>query len=302
MSNRNSGEGAGRSLFHGLTDGFSQHCEHTVEIACEVERAYEAMCRLKDQPRIQSHVRSIDVVFDDGRFQELCLETVVRGVTMRMRTLLRCEPFVGVRFVQLEPPPGVRHHAGAYRLGRLGPDRCQVTAIQCWNLDGDVGIDEMRARFDELARLTLEGWKRHLEERQPHVRESIRIARPAVEVYGAFAAFSSWPRVLPHVRAVELVYDDGRHQELSITVERQGRRELVREVRLLYPQSRIEFFQPEPPELRQLRGEWSFEPDGERVTLATVNLRWVPDGEDATERLRARCRRDLELFKRDLES
>jgi hypothetical protein len=158
------------ALLQGITAGFEFHCESAVEIDCAVERAYDALTIVRDWPRIQRHIRAIEVIYDDGRFQELYMETTLQGVQLRLRTIRRCEPCVGTRFFQLQPPPSVQHHTGAYILHRLAARRCRVTALQCWTMAAE-GTPELRAQrsqltsamFHEYARLSLGRWKEYLE-------------------------------------------------------------------------------------------------------------------------------------------
>jgi hypothetical protein len=91
------------------------------------------------------------------------MHSTVNGEVMRLRTIRRCEPYVGTRFFQLDPARSVRHHAGAYELRRLGPRRCEVTAHQFWNMEDESRASVIDGVFREYARLSLGTWKRHLE-------------------------------------------------------------------------------------------------------------------------------------------
>jgi hypothetical protein len=52
------------------------------------------------------------MIHDDGYLQALYMETILNGVTLCVRTIRRCKPYVGNGFFQLQAPPGIRHHTG----------------------------------------------------------------------------------------------------------------------------------------------------------------------------------------------
>lgn len=100
------------------------------------------------------------------------------------------------------------------------------------------------------------------------IAENIVVHADPEKVYQSFADLDFWLNALPDVLAVERIYQDPCQQEFRMTVERQGMPETVRAIRFLYPNRRIELFQPEPPPgFKDMRGIWSFTPSGTDDTL-----------------------------------
>jgi aromatase len=77
------------------------------------------------------------------------------------------------------------------------------------------------------------------------------------DVYQALARISDWPGLLPHCRAIDMHYDDGHDQELTMTVAVGDRTERIRSIRHCDGKSTIRYFQPNPPPaLKRHSGEW----------------------------------------------
>jgi hypothetical protein len=92
--------------------------------------------------------------------------------------------------------------------------------------------------------------------------ERIEISRvmPAAagEVRPQFWDIAAWQRVWDRITTVDVLYDDGVHQEIEMTVERDGALERVRTARLSVGGD-IEFFSPLPPPTMSVHhGAWRF--------------------------------------------
>jgi aromatase len=124
-------------------------------------------------------------------------------------------------------------------------------------------------------------------------------------VYHVFADLHAWEAILPDVECVDILYDDGFHQEYTMVVQRSGRREAIRGARFCRPCSRIDVFQPKPPPgVSRLTGVWLFAScvEGTRVT-AERELDVLPPSLPAeiAQRTQGALGRNLELFRRHLE-
>jgi hypothetical protein len=95
-----------------------------------------------------------------------------------------------------------------------------------------------------------------------------------------FWAIGEWTRIWDRLTRIDVGYDDGVHQEVTMTVTRDGRLERVRTARFRVDGD-IAFFSPEPPPaMDSHRGAWAFAPDraGCRVT-ARREYCLLPDSE-----------------------
>jgi len=144
------------------------------------------------------------------------------------------------------------------------------------------------------------------------ISESTVIDRAVPDVYRAFADLAGWKAVLPDVLDVRVLYDDGRHQEFLMTVERPGGPETVRGLRFCKAPQRIAMFQPQPPPgFRRMVGVWTFTEEASRTRVTAE--RWFElapgrtlDVEEAhravAEKLRGYLRTNLGLFRASLEA
>lgn len=74
-------------------------------------------------------------------------------------------------------------------------------------------------------------------------------------VFEAFWGLADWPSVAPHVRQIEMHFEDESTQILTMHVETRGRHDAFRSVRVRQDDS-IFFIQPRPPAL--LRRHWGW--------------------------------------------
>jgi hypothetical protein len=137
------------------------------------------------------------------------------------------------------------------------------------------------------------------------IQEQIRIDAPLSRVYEVFAGLSHWQAALPDVLGIEVLYDDGRHQEFLMTVQRPNGPETIRGVRYLEQPDRIELFQPAPPPgFRQMCGTWHFRAVAGTTEVRAERIFQVEDPvavAAVSEKLRGFLRTNLALFKNYIE-
>jgi hypothetical protein len=137
------------------------------------------------------------------------------------------------------------------------------------------------------------------------IQEHILIDAPLAHVYDVFAGLSHWQAALPDVLNIEVLYDDGRHQEFLMTVERPNGPETIRGIRYLDKPDCIELFQPVPPPgFRRMCGGWHFSQAGASTKVrATRTFDLVNPGAAAavSDKLQGFLRTNLGLFKSYIE-
>lgn len=93
---------------------------------------------------------------------------------------------------------------------------------------------------------------------------TVIIELPTEVVYQALVDIENWPKLLPHIKALNVLYNDGRYQEFTMTVdsETDAGDLIVRSVRLCDQVNlEIDLFQAEPPPfLKHHAGGWKFIP------------------------------------------
>ena len=139
--------------------------------------------------------------------------------------------------------------------------------------------------------------------------ETVFIHRDVPTVYSAFFNLEYWKQALLDVLNVNVLYDDGIHQEFLMTVERPNGAETVRGIRFCTPNKRIELFQPLPPPMfSRMVGVWTFqevnggtEVKAERWFRLKDNSNNNSAEDTAGEKLRVYLKKNLGLFKDKLE-
>lgn len=101
-------------------------------------------------------------------------------------------------------------------------------------------------------------------------KDSIYINSSEHEMMNSLWNLNGWEEKLPHIKKINVLYDDGYNQEFLMTVQTNDIPVTVRSIRRLASNNVIEFFQPEPPAyLLHHAGSWLIEnnPEGLLVTL-----------------------------------
>ncbi len=93
------------------------------------------------------------------------------------------------------------------------------------------------------------------------IEANLEISCTPEEAYRAIYEMHKWPEKLPHVKRIEILYNDGVYQEFLMDVESSNSEMIqVRSIRRCVPDEGIVFFQPTPPKfLKHHCGGWSFQ-------------------------------------------
>lgn len=103
----------------------------------------------------------------------------------------------------------------------------------------------------------------------------VLIERPRDVVYGALLNAAAWPGLLPHVTAIDMLYDDREYQEFIMHVKSSTGLLQVRSIRHCLHNTAIDFFQPSPPPfLRHHCGGWIFRDLASGGTEVETFHRW----------------------------
>lgn len=97
---------------------------------------------------------------------------------------------------------------------------------------------------------------------------------PRAAVVDLFWDVEAWHDIWRKIDDVEVLYDDGVHQEFAMGVQRDGRREDVRTIRYRRDDGDIDFFSPRPPPtMATHNGAWLFAGGGEPPATCRVSAR-----------------------------
>ncbi len=153
---------------------FAGRCETSLIIGRSVEVVYDALFDLSKWTRHLQHVEGVEVLYDDGTYQEFTMDVRSPAGLIHVRSIRRCELNQSIEFFQPMPPPFLKHHSGGWRFDRLGADRCLLSTYHKWNVEREAAAEKfgssgkdvntcIEALLLEHAKLALESWQRALE-------------------------------------------------------------------------------------------------------------------------------------------
>lgn len=156
--------------------GFQYSCSTEEVIRASREDVYRALFDMRDWPNRLPHVQAIDVLYDDGQYQEFRMDVQSRDGILKVRSIRNCRGPDRIDFFQPEPPDFLLHHAGGWHLQETEEGFCRVTATHHWNPKPDAGQapgGRTTGDYTDLllghAKSTLGCWKRILEGKEEGV-------------------------------------------------------------------------------------------------------------------------------------
>nr|AXM42925.1 first ring cyclase/aromatase [Pyxidicoccus fallax] len=259
--------------------------KHQIEIDAPVHVVFDLIRYVECWPAIFPPCKAARIVAEEGARQVIEISALANGQPMSWRSEREVHPDVRhISFRQVRPSPLLERmegdwHFHALRSGTLAvlehrfAVKAQPHGLVAGVTTQQEALDFMVRSTDENSQKELQALKQFLEskERAGHKQEappraefeeSLTISAPPERVYALLQQATGWPELLPHCRAVDMRYDDGRNQEFVMTVEVRGSEERIRTIRRCNTHGRnITYFQPEPPPvLREHTGEWRVEP------------------------------------------
>jgi aromatase len=256
--------------------------QHQIEVNASAQRAYELCLHVERWPEIFPPCKGTKVIEQTERSQLIKISALANGQIMSWLSRRALHPEARViSFQQVRPAPLLKHMEGTWRFFQLKSGTLIVLEHRFAIKEQVVGLLEgistpaealtfMESLVHGNSKRELLAVKKILEMSAHAGRRSelcgefeaeMTIAGTMESVYGLLRRAWEWPQLLPHCRAVDVLYDDGQDQELVMTIDVSGREERVRSIRRCTPMSSIAYFEPEPPPaLQRHAGEWLLEP------------------------------------------
>lgn len=147
--------------------------KHSLEEKIVINRPFEEVyCYLKDVkawPHYLPHVKNIDLLYDDGQYQEFYMDVLSEnGELLKVRSIRRCIDSDSISFFQPTPPAFLKHHSGHWKFTAIAPNQCEVTTTHQWDLPDQpsqhLTPDHIHRLLSEHARLAITTWKNVLEQ------------------------------------------------------------------------------------------------------------------------------------------
>jgi ribosome-associated toxin RatA of RatAB toxin-antitoxin module len=158
-------------------EGFEFYCEANIIIECPTEVVYQAMVDMKTWPKLLPHVKAVNVLYNDGRYQEftMIVDSGTKAGDLTVRSVRLCDQLnLQIDLFQADPPPFLKHHVGGWKFIPLNKTKCEVLLFHEWNLNHKVAEDIFQKAdktYQEALSVLMEGhvkdvmknWKRVLE-------------------------------------------------------------------------------------------------------------------------------------------
>ena len=147
----------------------SQKLEEKIIINRPYQEVYGYLKNMRDWPDYLPHVKKIDVLYDDGEFQEFYMDVLSENnILLNVRSVRKCVDAESIQFFQPKPPAFLKHHAGGWRFKAIDLKKCEVLTYHQWDLAEASVVANKAAEISHIlsehARLALSTWKKVIEQ------------------------------------------------------------------------------------------------------------------------------------------
>ena len=113
------------------------------------------------------HVEKIDILYDDGKYQEFIMHVISNNDTiLKVRSVRKCNLVNHISYFQPEPPGFLLHHAGEWNINTLSPNETELIAKHFWNKNEAAARDDIEELLTSHANFAMSNWKQILESGQ----------------------------------------------------------------------------------------------------------------------------------------
>lgn len=255
-----------------------QIMQHNIEIAVDRQSAFQFCLNVEKWPEYFEPCKKAKVVFQDEHQQLIEITALADQelLTWQSERMLDNENTI-IYFHQSKPSELFDRMEGSWRFYATEKG-CLVSLEHCFVLKKDEEDDLKKARhiIDENSQKELASMKQILESSKQRIdglslifSDAMFIKAPVPYVFSRLKQVEKWPDILPHCQAIDMLYDDGVYQEFMMTIVTPRKNETMRSVRICRENYRIDYFQPNPPEiLKKHTGYWTVEKEknGTKIT------------------------------------
>lgn len=156
---------------------FAGMCQASLCMNVSPEKVYDSIFNMKDWPSKLPHVKKIEVLYDDGMYQEFFMHVASDKGLIKVRSIRRCTHNQSILFFQPIPPTFLKHHSGGWKF-EPNDKGCLVTTWHQWNINPPEAMsqfpsshemssaDKIKQVLLSHAELALSTWKKNLESDQ----------------------------------------------------------------------------------------------------------------------------------------
>ncbi|MBO3459176.1 hypothetical protein G7B40_027780 [Aetokthonos hydrillicola Thurmond2011] len=158
-------------------EGFESYCQANVIIERPTDVVYQAMVDMENWPKLLPHIKAVNVLYNDGRYQEftMTVDSETEAGDLTVRSVRLCDRLnLQIDLFQADPPPFLKHHAGGWKFFPLNETKCEVALFHTWNLNhnlaehifqkGEKSYQEVfSGLMEKHVKDVMENWKQVLE-------------------------------------------------------------------------------------------------------------------------------------------
>lgn len=236
---------------------------HCCAVRAPARAVFDIVADVRKWPHLFPPCKQVVVTREEPGYQKFRITAEANGSLMTWSSERWLDQTgLSVSFRQTEPQYPVTGMEGTWRCTADGP--CQTTLVLTHRLavadgpDHDANLQRMLGAIHANSARELTAIKEVAGRSKVYTFEDERIIPADADlVFDLLYRAENWPTLLPHCPALSVLYDDGRNQELLMTVETPAGREEIRTVRVAERPHALRYFQTLPPyPLRTHEGVW----------------------------------------------
>lgn len=262
-----------------------QLLRHSIEIHCDIDAAFKLCLDVKHWPQYFPACKKVKILKQSPTHQliEIAAQTEDRVITWQSARSIDPNSY-NIHFRQIKPSPFLKKLEGDWRFYPLQEGILVSLEHQFIVKDAREGINhgfdaknsaiehmEKHLNANSLQELKilksiLESSYQNENSTNTIFKEHLIIDKPASIVFELLRNAKLWPELLPHCAEVDILYDDGQHQEFIMAFDMGHKRESIRTIMRCVNNKKISYFQPNPlPILKQHQGWWLIESQGNKT-------------------------------------
>lgn len=265
-------KGAAERAHKPVVERYSHHTTHSVLCHASARAVYAVIADVGKWPQLFDSCQSAVVVESKDAVERIKIEARQNGKIISWMTERHYMPqALRIDFTLPEPMPFLTAMAGQWRVVCLGAERALLTVARSFDIRPPAaGQDQPTPAqilefFDENAATEMQAIKscvEHGDAAFTALKTRHFLPFSPDRIYALLADVTHWPDTLPHCSGIEVLYDDGCHQEFVMSIAGNGGAERFRSIRTCDDRTlSITYFQPEPPAvLTRHQGSWRVRP------------------------------------------
>jgi aromatase len=264
---------------------------HSIEVACTREAAFTLTLDVAHWPKYFPPCKAVKILSQSDSEQriEITAEANNEIFTWQSARSIDHKNHI-ITFHQVKPSPLVSHMQGAWRFDEVTDGtlisiehECRVKENVAGLVEAVVTCDDARAYMGKTIHgnsvKELQSMKEILESlaapKNPlwlDFKETLLIDKDIADIHRLLWDAKNWHRLLPHCDGIDILYDDGGHQEFVMHIQAGGVPEVIRTIRASHANYKISYFQATPPPvLTHHEGYWELIPTDNGVLVTSFH-------------------------------